>query len=93
MRNVAAKAPLKRRGGGRRILIVLVVLILLIAGGVVFLNVAAQAAVNASATLTVYQPATSTSHNGTDYSPATTVEPVLAWAVAPPLWPIDTVSR
>ncbi len=71
MGTVAAKAPPKRRGG-RRFLIVLALLVLVIAGGVVWLNVAAQAAVNASATLTVYQPATSTSHNGTDYSPATT---------------------
>lgn len=70
MGTVAAKAPPKRRGG-RRFLIVLVLLILVIAGVVVWLNVAAQAAVNATATLTVYQPATSTSHNGTDYSPAT----------------------
>ena len=71
MGTVAAKAPPKRRGG-RRFLIVLAILILIIAGVVVWLNVAAQAAVNATATLTVYQPATSTSHNGVDYSPATT---------------------
>lgn len=69
MGTVAAKAPPKRRGG-RRILIVLAILILIIVGVVVWLNIAAQAAVNASATLTVYQPATSTSHNGTDFSPA-----------------------
>src|ERR1700674_4556184 len=71
MGTVAAKAPPQRRGG-RPFLIVPAILILIIAGVVVWLNVAAQAAVNATATLTVYQPATSTSHNGTDYSPATT---------------------
>ena len=41
-------------------------------GVVVWLNVAAQAQVNASATLTVYQPAASVSHNGTDFATATT---------------------
>jgi hypothetical protein len=71
MRNVAAKAPPKRRGG-RRILIILGILVLLIAGGIVFLNVAAQAAVSAAGTLTVYQPLTSTSHDGTSYTRAVT---------------------
>lgn len=58
----AAARSQPRRRGGRRILIVLVVLILIVVGVVVWLNVAAQAAVNASATLTVYQPTTSVKH-------------------------------
>jgi len=70
MASVAAKAP--RRRGGRRIMIALVVLVLIVVGVVVWLNVAAQAQVNASATLTVYQPAASVSHNGSDFATATT---------------------
>src|ERR1700757_1739120 len=61
-----------RRRGGRWILIAFVVLVVLIVGGVVWLNVAAQAQVNASAALTVYQPLASIAHNGTDFSAATT---------------------
>ena len=75
MASVAGRTPAKtqpRRRGGRRLLIVLAILVLIIAGGVVWLNVAAQAQVNASATLTVYQPIASTSHNSTDFVPAST---------------------
>jgi hypothetical protein len=72
MASVAAKPAAPRRRGGRRILIVLAILILLVAGGVVWLNVAAQAQVNASAALTVYQPAASVSHNGAGFIAATT---------------------
>ncbi|HKV89263.1 MAG TPA: FecR family protein [Candidatus Dormibacteraeota bacterium] len=69
----AVARPLPRRRGGRRILIVLVVLILIIAGVVVWLNVAAQAAINVSGTLTVYQPVASVKHGaGGTYSAATT---------------------
>ena len=71
MATVAAK-PQPRRRGGRRLLVALVLLILLIAGGVVWLNIAAQAQVNAPAVLTVYQPAASTSHNGADFTAAAT---------------------
>src|SRR3989454_2641111 len=71
MATVAAKTPPKRRGG-RRLLIVFVILVLIVVGVVVWLNVAASAQVNASATLTVYQPAASTSHTGTDFVAATT---------------------
>ncbi len=75
MATVAARpsknAPPKGRGG-RRFLIVLVVLVLIVAGALVWLNVAAQAEVNASATLTVYQPNASTSHGGGDFTPAPT---------------------
>jgi len=72
MATVAAKPAPKRRRAGRRTLTGLAILIVIIAAGVVYLNVAAQAQVNASGTLTVYQPTASTSHNGTDYSPANT---------------------
>jgi len=71
MATVAAK-PQPRRRGGRRLLIALGLLIVLIVGGVVWLNIAAQAQVNASAALTVYLPTASTSHNGTDFTPAST---------------------
>src|SRR5438270_8649478 len=71
MATVAAKAPPRRRGG-RRLLILFLILIVAVVGVVVWLNVAAQAQVNASATLTVYQPAASVSHNGTDFATATT---------------------
>src|SRR5438128_3686469 len=75
MATVAARpsknAPPKGRGG-RRFLIVLVVLVLIVAGALVWLNGAAQAEVNASATLTVYQPNASTSHGGGDFTPAPT---------------------
>ncbi|HKW58723.1 MAG TPA: FecR family protein [Candidatus Dormibacteraeota bacterium] len=71
MASVAAK-PAPRRRGGRRLIIALALVILLIAGGVVWLNIAAQAQVNASAALTVYQPATSVSHNGADFASAAT---------------------
>ena len=60
----APKNPPRRRRGGFRILIVLGVLVLLVAGGVVWLNVAAQAAVNVSGSLTVYQPIVTIAHNG-----------------------------
>src|SRR3989442_10097630 len=70
MASVAATP--KRRRGGRRIVVALVVLVLIVVGIVVWLNVAAQAEVNASGTLTVYQAATSVSHNGTDFASALT---------------------
>ena len=71
MATVAAKAPPRRRGG-RRLLILFLILIVAVVGVVVWLNVAASAQGNASATLTVYQPAASTSSNGSDFLTATT---------------------
>src|SRR2546428_11614095 len=62
----------KRRRGGRRIVVALVILVLIVVGSVVWLNVAAQAQVSASGTLTVYQPAASVSHNGPDFASALT---------------------
>src|SRR2546430_2168874 len=70
MASVAATP--KRRRGGRRIIVALVILVLIVVGIVVWLNVAAQAQVNASGTLTVYQAAASVSHNGTDFASALT---------------------
>ena len=67
MASVAASKPSRRRGG-RRIIVALVIVVLIVAGIVVWLNVAAQAQVNASGTLTVYQAAASVSHNGTDFA-------------------------
>ncbi len=75
--SVAAKTPPRRRGG-RRILVVLAIVILLVGGALVWLNVAAQASVNASALLTVYQPAASVSHGSGAFNNANTgtvVEP------------------
>jgi hypothetical protein len=45
------------------VLIVLVLLILIVGGGIFWLNSSAQAAVNVSATLTVYQPTASVARN------------------------------
>jgi FecR protein len=59
-----AKTPARGRRGGRRLLVILGIVVLLIAGGVIWLNVAAQAQVNAFGTLTVYQPEVSTSRSG-----------------------------
>jgi hypothetical protein len=68
----SSKAAPRRRGGYRLIIVLLVVLLL--AGAAFFwLNSAAQAAVNAAATLTVYQPAVTVAHNNTkSFSPSAT---------------------
>ena len=59
----AARTAPRRRGGYRLIIILLVVL--LIAGAAFFwLNSAAQASINAAATLTVFRPNVSVSHSG-----------------------------
>lgn len=71
MASVAAR-PAPRRRGGRRILIALAVVVVLIVAGIVWLNIAAQAQVNASAALTVYQPNASVSHGGADFTAAGT---------------------
>ena len=70
MATVAAKPP--KRRGGRRFLLLLLILILIVGGVLVWLNRAASAQVNASATLTVYQPAASTSRNGADFADVST---------------------
>ena len=66
---VAAR-PAPRRRRGLTWILALIVLVLLVAGGAIWLNVSASAATNAVATLTVYVPVTSVSHNGRDYAPA-----------------------
>src|SRR2546430_12319230 len=72
MATVAApKAPPKRRLGGMRILVVLALVLILIVAGVIWLNVAAQAQVNVSGILTVYQPNVSTAPGGGPYTAAT----------------------
>src|SRR5207302_488148 len=62
MATAAPRTPSRPRRGGRRFLIVLAVLVLIVAGVLVWLNVAAQAAVDASATLTVYQTNATVAH-------------------------------
>jgi hypothetical protein len=63
MSTTSSKAAPRRRGGYRLIIVLLVVLLL--AGAAFFwLNSAAQAAVNAAGTLTVFQPAASVTHTG-----------------------------
>ena len=66
---VAVK-PAPRRRRGLRWIVVLVVLVLLVAGGAIWLNIAASAATNASATLTVYVQTASVAHNGGAFAPA-----------------------
>src|SRR3979411_2162534 len=77
MSAVAARTPPRRRGG-RRLLIALLLLIVIAAGGIYWLNLSAQAALNVSATLTVYQPAASVSRSGGADATATTGEQVQA---------------
>ena len=57
-----AKPAPKPHRGGRRLLIALGIVVLVIAGVLVWLSVAAEAQVDASGTLTVYQAATSLAH-------------------------------
>ena len=70
MATVAARPP--KRRGGRRFLLLLLILVLIVGGVLVWLNRAASAQVNASATLTVYQPAAYTSRNGADFADVST---------------------
>src|ERR1700674_4846598 len=63
MSAAAARTPPRRRGG-LRLLIVLVVIVLIVGGALYWLNSAAQAATNAVATLTVFQPSVSVARNG-----------------------------
>ena len=79
----SSKAAPKRRGG-RRLIIILVVVLLLAAAAFFWLNSAAQAAVNAAGTLTVFQPAVSVGHNST-----TSLSPSATGAV---IQPGDTVK-
>jgi hypothetical protein len=64
---VAARTSPRRRGG-RRVLVALVVLIVIAGGGIFWLNRSAQAAVNVSASLTVYQATAFVQRNGGAYA-------------------------
>jgi len=66
-----AKPALRPRRGGRRFLIVLGILVLIVAGVVVWLNVAAQAQIDASGSLTVYLPTASIAHGSAAAAAAT----------------------
>ena len=67
----SSKAQPRRRGGYR--LVIVLLLVLLLAGAAFFwLNSAAQAAVNAAGTLTVFQPTASVTHTGGTAFPGTT---------------------
>jgi hypothetical protein len=68
----APAKPPKPRRGGRRFLVALAILVLVVVGAVVWLNVAAQAQVDASGTLTVYQPTASIAHGSGAGGAATT---------------------
>jgi len=72
MATVASRPAPKPRRGGRRILIVLAILVLVVAGVLVWLNVAAQAQVDASGMLTVYLPNTTLAHGSGAAGAATT---------------------
>jgi hypothetical protein len=55
-----------------------VILVAIVGGGIFWLNQSAQAAVNVSATLTVYQPAATVARGGAAYAAASTGEQVQA---------------
>src|ERR1700682_5878956 len=71
MSAVAARTPPRRRGL-RRLLVVLLILVVIVGGGIYWLNRSAQAAVNVSAALTVYQPTASIAAGGGAYTAAAT---------------------
>jgi FecR-like protein len=71
MSAVAARTTPKRRRGPR-LLIVLAVIVLIVGGALFWLNAAAQASVNATATLTVFRPAVSVARGGGSFAPAST---------------------
>jgi hypothetical protein len=59
---VTAARTAPKRGGGFRLIIILLVVLLIGGAAFFWLNSAAQASINAAATLTVFQPAVSVSH-------------------------------
>jgi hypothetical protein len=69
MSAVAARTPPRRRGG-RRILTVLLILVVLVGGGIFWLNRSAQASVNVSATLEVYQHDVFVAQKASVYAPS-----------------------
>ena len=60
--SVKAARPAPKRRGGYRLIIILLVILLLIGAGLFWLSSSAQAATNATATLTVFQPTASVEH-------------------------------
>jgi FecR protein len=63
--SVVAARQQPRRRSGRRLLIILLAIVVVVAGALFWLNQVAQAAVDASAVLTVYQPVTTVEPTGT----------------------------
>ncbi len=76
--SITSSKAAPRRRGGYRLIVVLLVVLLLAAAAFFWLNSAAQAAVNAAGTLTVFQPTVSVAHIGGVFSTSATgtiVEP------------------
>src|SRR6267143_3237638 len=76
--SITSSKAAPRRRGGYRLIVVLLVVLLLAAAAFFWLNSAAQAAVNATSTLTVFQPTVSVAHIGGVFSTSATgtiVEP------------------
>jgi hypothetical protein len=75
----AAAAPVKKRGrGGLRLIVVLVVVVLIVGGLLFWLNLAASAATNVGAVVTVFVPTVSVQRAGgayTDATSGTVIEP------------------
>jgi FecR-like protein len=69
---VSAARTAPRRRGGYRLIIILLVVLLLAGAGLFWLNSAAQASVNAAATLTVFQPTVQVARGGGAFLTSTT---------------------
>jgi hypothetical protein len=74
---VSAARTAPRRRGGYRLIIILLVVVLIAAAALFWLSSAAQAAVNAAATLTVFQPTVSVARGGGAFLTAATGTVVL----------------
>src|SRR5436305_15197030 len=76
---MAPAAPPKKRGrGGLRLIVALVIVVVIVGGLLLGLSIAASAATNVGATLTVFVPNVSVARAGAAYGPAisgTVVEP------------------
>ena len=70
--SVVAARKTPRRRSGRRFLIILVALVVIVGAALFWVNQVAEAAVSASAVLTVYQPVTSVQPGSGTFGPATT---------------------
>jgi FecR protein len=67
--SVTAPRAAPKRRGGLRLIVILVVIVLILGGALFWLSIAAQAASNADATLTVFQPKASVAHGGGAFAP------------------------